>query len=355
MRVVVVGATGNVGSSVLRALEPEPSVTSVLGIARRPPAREESSKIEWARADIVGDDLVSHFDGADAVVHLAWAIQPSRDEAKLRAINVGGSSRVFAAAEEAGVPALVYASSVGAYSPGPKDRAVDESWPTGGISTSFYSRHKAETERLLDSFEARNDSTRVVRLRPALIFKGDAASEIRRLFAGPFLPTFLLRPEWIPVVPRIARLRFQAVHSLDIGEAYRAAIVNGDASGAFNVAAEPVLDPDELADLLDARTVSLPASLVRRLTDVTWRLRLQPTPPGWVDLALGVPVMDTTRAREELGWQPARSSRDALLELIEGMREGRGAPTPTLDPDAAGPARVGEVTTGVGAKQSPGD
>jgi UDP-glucose 4-epimerase len=354
MRVVVVGATGNVGTSVLRALEADASVTSVLGIARRPPAHEESSKMEWARADIVGDDLVSHFDGADVVVHLAWAIQPSRDEAKLRAVNVGGSSRVFAAAEEAGVPALVYASSVGAYSPGPKDRAVDESWPTGGISTSFYSRHKAETERLLDRFEARNDSTRVVRLRPALIFKGDAASEIRRLFAGPFLPTFLLRPEWIPVVPRIARLRFQAVHSLDIGEAYRAAIVNGDARGAFNVAAEPVLDPDELADLLDARTVSLPAPLVRRLTDVTWRLRLQPTPPGWVDMALGVPVMDTARAREELGWRPVRSSRDALLELIEGMRQGRGAPTPTLDPHAGGPARAGEVLSGVGGRQTPG-
>jgi UDP-glucose 4-epimerase len=354
MRVVVVGASGNVGTSVLRALQADASVDSVLGVARRLPAPDPASKVEWARADVVVDDLRPLFDGADAVVHLAWAIQPSRDEAKLRAINVGGSSRVFAAAEEAGVPALVYASSVGAYSPGPKDRRVDESWPTGGISTSFYSRHKAETERLLDRFEERNPETRVVRLRPALIFKGDAASEIRRLFAGPFLPTFLLRPELIPLVPRIARLRFQAVHSLDVGEAYRAAIVDGRARGAFNVAAEPVLDPDELADLLGARTVPVPAPAVRALTGVTWRLRLQPTPPGWVDMALGVPLLDTTRAREELGWLPARTSRDALAELLEGMREGRGAPTPTLDPDAGGPARAGEVLSGVGGRQMSG-
>jgi UDP-glucose 4-epimerase len=208
---------------------------------------------------------------------------------------------------------------------------------------------------MLDRFERQNPSTRVVRLRPALIFKGDAASEIRRLFAGPFVPTPLLRRQLIPVVPRIARLRFQAVHSLDVADAYRAALVNGDAAGAFNVAADPVLDPDELANLLHARTLPVPARAVRALTDLTWRLRLQPTPPGWVDMALGVPIMDVSRAREILGWQPQRSSREALMELIEGMRTGRGAPTPTLSPDAGGPARSGEVLTGVGARQSRGD
>ena len=82
------------------------------------------------------------------------------------------------------MPALVYASSVGAYSPGPKDRRVDESWPTAGIESSFYSRHKAEVERLLDRFERETPSVRVVRLRPALIFKREAASGIRRLFAA---------------------------------------------------------------------------------------------------------------------------------------------------------------------------
>ena len=355
MRVVVTGATGNVGTSVLRALEADDSVESVLGIARRLPESESESKVEWARADIVTDDLVPHFRSAEAVVHLAWAIQPSRDEATLRAINVGGSARVFAAVAEAGVPALVYASSVGAYSPGPKARAVDESWPTGGIASSFYSRHKAEVERMLDRFERDRAGVRVTRLRPAFIFKGDAASEIRRLFAGPFLPTPLLRPGLIPVVPRIAGLRFQAVHSLDVGDAYRAAVLDRDAAGAFNIAADPVLDPDELADLLDARTISVPARAVRALTDVTWRLHLQPTPPGWVDMALGVPVMDPSRARERLGWQPRHSSREALRELLEGMREGAGARTPMLDPRAGGPARTGEVLTGVGARQSPGD
>src|SRR5205085_4591031 len=200
MRVIVVGATGNVGTSVLRALADTPEVGSIVGIARRAPDLPWP-KAEWVEADVVTDDLARHFRGADAVIDLAWLIQPSRDEAKLRAVNVDGSSRVLDAVAKAGVPTLVYASSVGAYSWGPKDRKVDESWPTNGVETSFYSSHKAEAERILDEFEEKHADVRVVRLRPGLIFKREAASEIRRLFAGPFLPRMLLRRSLIPIVP----------------------------------------------------------------------------------------------------------------------------------------------------------
>jgi UDP-glucose 4-epimerase len=349
MRVVVLGASGNVGTSLLESLAAMPEVETVLGVARRVPNRSWT-KTEWARADVASDDLVPLLRGADAVVHLAWLIQPSRDRAVTRAVNVDGSARVFRAVADAGVPALVYASSVGAYSPGPKDRLVDESWPTEGIPTSFYGRDKADVERLLDRFEAEHEAVRVVRLRPGLIFKREAAAEIRRYFAGPFLPSPLVRPDLIPAVPRLPGLRFQAVHSLDVGEAYARAVVSDTARGPFNVAADPVLDPDELARLLDARTVPVPARLVRALADLTWRLRLQPTPPGWLDMALGVPLMDTARAREELGWAPRRSSGEALLDLLAGLRVDAGLPTPPLDPDAGGTWRTRELRTGVGGR-----
>jgi UDP-glucose 4-epimerase len=347
MRVVVVGATGNVGTSVLRALAGDPSVESVLGIARRLPEMS-FPKTEWVAADITRDDLEPLFKDASAVVHLAWLIQPSRDLAVLRATNVEGSRRVFRAAGRAAVGALVYASSVGAYSPGPKDRLVDESWPTGGIASSFYSRHKAEVEQLLDRFEREFPRVRSVRLRPGLIFKREAAQEIRRYFAGPFVPSPLVRPSLIPIVPDLERLRFQAVHSLDVGEAYRLAVVREQARGAYNVAADPVLDPARLASLLRARRVRVPESVLRRGADLTWRLRLQPSPSGWVDMALGVPLMDTKRARDELGWTPRRSAEDALLELLEGMRARSGADTPPLRARAGGPLRVRELLTGVG-------
>src|ERR671922_1112395 len=348
MRVVVVGASGNVGTSLLRSLADEPAVDSVVGLSRRLPDAE-FPKVEWRAADVVSTELEPLFRGADAVVHLAWLIQPSRDQDLMRAVNVDGSGRVFRAAAEAGVATLVYASSVGAYSKGPKDRRVDESWPTTGIPTSFYSRHKAEVERVLDRFERENTGIRVVRLRPALIFKREAASEIRRLFAGPLLRGFLLRRDLVPVLPAPARLAFQAVHSYDVGDAYRLAVV-GDARGAFNIAAEPVLDPAELGRLLDARPVSLPPQVLRAGAALTYRLRLQPSEVGWVDMGLGVPLMDTTRAREELGWEPTYTAVDALRDLFAGMREGAGLETPPLEPGGAGPARLREFKSGVGAR-----
>lgn len=327
MRIVVTGATGNVGTSVLRSLTADPAVDEVVGLAKRLPELE-LAKVSWVAADVSSDDLVPHFRGADVVIHLAWLIQPSRDLRMLRATNVDGSARVFAAVAAAGVPNLVYASSIGAYSPGPKER-VDESWPTGGVETSFYSRHKAEVERLLDAFEVEHPDVRVVRLRKALIFKREAASGIHRLFFGPFVPHMLVRRALIPVVPRHPRLVAQAVHSYDVGEAYRLAAL-GDARGPFNIAADPVLDAPHLASALGAVAVPVPPRLLRVAADVTWRLHLQPTPPGWLDLALAVPLLDTTRARTVLGWTPRFTSEEALVELLDGIAAGAGVPTPPL-------------------------
>ncbi len=307
MRIVVTGATGNVGTSVLGALARDARVNEIVGLARRVP-QWSNPRTRWVAADVVTSPLERFFEGADAVIHLAWALQPSHDQERLRAVNVDGS-RVFEAAIRAGARALVHASSVGVYSAGQKDRRVDESRPRDGIATSSYSRHKAETERLLDDIEG---ELRIVRLRPALIFKREAASEIRRLFARPLLPSRLVRPGLLPVLPLPPGLALQAVHSLDGGDAYRLATLSPDARGADNIAAEPVLDAPALGRLLSARTVTAPAAALRAAPRLIWRAHLQPTSPGWLDMGLGVPLMDSTRAIDELGWAPRHSAGDAL-------------------------------------------
>lgn len=348
MRIVITGASGNVGTSLLEALADEPRVDEIVGVARRRPA-SEFPRTTFMTADVATDDLSAVFRGADAVVHLAWLIQPGRDETVTHRVNVLGSERVFAAAVTAGVKAIVYASSVGTYSPGPKDELVDESWPTNGIATSFYSRHKVAVERALDRLEREQPDLRIVRMRPGLIFKAQAATEIRRLFAGPFLPRPLLRPALIPVVPDISRLRFQAVHSLDVGAAYRAALLS-DARGAFNLAADPPLGPPELAEVLQARRVAIPARVLRGAAAATFKLRLQPSEPGWLDMALAVPLMDSARARSELGWSPRHQALDTLRELLDGMRRGSDYPTPPLARATSGPLRIRELATGIGAR-----
>lgn len=350
MRVVVTGATGNVGTSVVDALLEEPAVDAVTGLARRAPQVAPREGLTHVSADVVTDDLVPIFSGADAVIHLAWAIQPSRSPRELEAVNVDGSRRVFEAVAAARVPAIVHASSVGVYAPGPADsRLVDESWPTTGIETSSYSRHKVKAEEMLDALEREQSSIRVVRLRPALIFKGEAGSEIRRLFAGPFVPARLLAPGRLPLLPWVSGLTTQAVNCEDVAAAYVAAVTT-DAEGAFNVAAEPILSATTLGRALGKRVVELPASVVRPIVAASWRMRLQPTDEGWFDLGIRSPLMSSARARSELGWDPRHSATATFAELLSGIAESAGRDTPPLASDAGGRLRVKEILTGIGKR-----
>jgi UDP-glucose 4-epimerase len=347
MRVVIVGATGNVGTSLVQALGHEPEVTSVLGLARRSPDWSPP-KTGWATADVADDDLTPHFRGADAVVHLAWLFQPTHDPQTTWHVNVEGSIRVFDAVLAAGVPTLVHASSVGAYSPGPKDRPVDESWPTHGWPEAAYTREKAYLERVLDVLERDHPELRVVRLRPGFIFKRESAAQQRRLFAGPLLPGRLARPGLVPVVPDLPGLRFQAMHSADAAEAYRLAILR-DVRGPFNVAAEPVIDAERLAELLGARMLRAPLWAVRSALAAAWHLHLVPASPYLFDAVLRLPLMDVNRARTELGWSARHTSLDALRELLDGLQRAAGMPTPPLQSQAGGKVRHRELGTGVGS------
>lgn len=326
-KVVVTGATGNVGTSVVRLLAEDPEIASVVGVARRIPDWSPA-KTEWAAVDLGSDqaDARDVFEGADAVVHLAWAFQPTHDPATTWRTNVLGSMRVFEAVAAAGVPVLVHASSVGAYSPGPKDRAVDESWPTHGWPDAAYCREKAYLERALDTFERDHPEVRVVRMRPAFLLKRESASEQRRIFGGRFLPGHVARPELLPFLPDVPGLRVQALHTDDAAEAYRLA-VRTEARGAFNLAADPPVDAELLGQMFDARPVRLPRTAARSAIAAAWNLRLLPASPHLFDAVLRLPLMDCTRARVELGWRPQHTATEVLEEFVLGMRGGEGEPT----------------------------
>ncbi|RDV08235.1 NAD-dependent epimerase/dehydratase family protein [Arthrobacter sp. RT-1] len=343
MRIAITGASGNAGTALLRNLQGQlakkPGSLQLTGISRRLPdtSREPYAGVEWHTLDIGVDGdrplLESALAGVDAVVHLAWQIQPNRDLEQLYRTNVNGTRRVLEAARTAGVKQIVCASSVGAYSKAPKDRRVDESWPAGGMAGSHYSRHKAEQEEILDRFAEAEPGIAVARLRPGLIFQSEAGSEIGRYFLGRVIPRLLPGKLRVPLLPAPDNLIFQAVHADDVAEAYWRAI-DQRASGAFNIAAEPVLTPQELARIVGARRIlPVPMGLLHAVVDIAWRLRLQPTDSGWVEMAAGAPIMDTSRARRILGWEAKTSSVDAVKEVLEGMGKGKGvSPSPLLKP-----------------------
>lgn len=325
MRVVITGATGNVGTSLTRVLTASSGVDEVVGVARRPPdeAVVGARDVEWVEADVAVDDLAPIVDGADAVVHLAWLIQPSRDQRAMWATNVVGTRRVVEAVARTGVRSLVVASSVGAYSPALTGEVVDESWPTDGIPESTYSWQKALIERTLDALEAQHPSCRVVRIRSALIFKRESARHVRNLFIGHLLPQRLIPVEATMKAIERLPIPFQVVHADDVADAIRRSVLT-DVAGAFNLAAPGVLGRTDGNRERSAR-------LLRPLVATAWRARLVPVDPGWISLATSVPLMSTERATTELGWVATLDARAVVRELLGGLRDDASGETPPLE------------------------
>jgi nucleoside-diphosphate-sugar epimerase len=339
MRITVVGATGNIGISLVERLAGDPNVDEVVGLARRVPDDAlqfpGSERVSWVSADIRSDDLRPLVEGSDVVVHLAWMFQPTHRPAVTWATNVEGTSRLVDAVRATEVPALVVSSSVAAYSPRETTDPVDESWPTHGTSTAAYAREKAYVERLLDTVDAASEGPRVVRIRPAFVFQARSASEQHRIFGGPLLPRALVRPELIPALPVPDGLLLQAVHAAEAADAFARAALS-DVSGAFNVCADDVLGPGELTGLLDARRVPVPRSLLRGAISAAWTARASPADPRLFDAVMALPMMSNARARSELGWRPERTAAEVLEEFLVGLREGKGEFTAPLHPNSRG-------------------
>ena len=322
MRIVITGASGNVGTALLRIL---PAEHDVVGVVRRPPAPQGVyHRADWCALDLTGPggiaDLRRVFEGAEVVVHLAWGFQPTRDTRYLTQLGVGGTAAVLQASHASGVGQLVHMSSVGTYASGSYGKRVDETWPTTGIESSPYSRDKSAAETLLDEYEQRLGSAAipVARMRPGFILQRAAASGLMRYGLPEYIPMQLV--PLLPLLPLDRRLCIPLVHADDVAQAI-SQVIERRAAGPFNLAAEPPIGRDDVAAVLGARSVHIPSGLLGTLVDLSWRARLQHIDRGWIDLAFTVPLLDCSRARTDLGWTPKWTSTEALADLLEGVAQ----------------------------------
>src|SRR4051794_39064195 len=344
LAVAVTGASGNVGTALLRRLTaPDAGVAEVRGLARRqPPDTAPYDGVDWHLTDLgqAGSEkvLARFLDGVDTVVHLAWALQPGRRPEQLRQVNVEGTRRVVRAAVAAGVGHVVHMSSLGAYARG-ADVAVTEDWPTTGIPTSQYGRDKSDAERVVREVVGRHPDITLTVVRPTLVLQPEAASEIGRYFLGSLLfsaarllPASVAKLLLLP----LPAVRAQFVHADDVADALMR-MLDRRAPGPFNLAAEPLLDAAGIARALGTTRVPVPAFLLRTGLSAAFAAHLVPTEPGWLDMGVGAPALDSGRAGRLLDWAPAHRGDEVLAQFVAALGRGAGAPGPLLRP-AGGPA-----------------
>ncbi len=334
MRVVVTGATGNVGAALLRAAAVAEPGWQVVGVARRPPpARPPFEAARWESLDVGAPDaagrLVEVFAGADAVIHLAWAINPGPDDPPMWRTNLAGAANVLRAVAAAGTPRLVCASSVAVYSRAPRWRFVSEGWQRAGVAGSAYSQHKAAFERMLDRFQRVRPSVAVARIRPCGIVTAQAGAQLASWMASPLLGLGAVGGPALPA-PVWRGLRFQLLHADDVADAIHRVVATG-VTGAFNLASGPVLRRADLAAAGLAR-LTLPRPLLLAGAAATWRAGLQPAHPGWLQLADRAALVTTGRADAELGWSPRVPALAALAEAVSAIRAANAGDTPPLRP-----------------------
>lgn len=348
-RIVITGASGNVGTALLRRLARDNNGYDILGIARRqPPPDGIYRSASWLQLDLADpsaeDELRNAFRGADCVVHLAWGFQPTRNVRYLDAVGINGTAAVLNAAHAADVPQLLHMSSVGTYAPGRYGHKVDESWSTVGLASSAYSRAKSAAEKLLDEYETRHpDGVGITRMRPGLIVQRDAAAGLRRYTLPAYVDAAWVR--WLPMLPLDRKFSVPLVHADDVADAFVRAIERR-VLGPFNLAAESPLRRGDIARVLGARPFHVPANVLGLLVQASWWVRLQPIDRGWLDMAFTVPLLATDRAREALGWKPEWDAAEALTDLIDGMVRGSGTASPVLRPRSFVDALARDVSKG---------
>jgi UDP-glucose 4-epimerase len=328
LTVAVTGPTGDIGRAAVRALEQAPEVERIIGMARRPfdPADLGWERAEYRQGDVLDRESVDALvEGADVVVHLAFIILG--DDAQTREINVRGSRNVFEAAVAAGASRLVYTSSVAAYgfhreNPQPLTEDVEPR----GSEGFYYSAQKAELEGLLDELVSGSDIESYV-LRPCIVAGNDATTLIDEVVdmmslngaLAPFQRMLQALPVVAPVLPDPG-VPFQLVHNDDVATAVRSAALGRGAPGVYNLAAEETLTTSDIAAALGWRSLPVPSLAVDAATSVLTNAPLMPARAGWIN-AFSVPVvMDTSRARDQLGWTPEHGAHATLDETVEAAR-----------------------------------
>lgn len=330
LTVAVTGPTGTFGFGLIPLLEADPGIGRIVGIARRPfdPSAHGWNKMEYRQGDVRDDaGLREAFAGAQVVVHLAFMITGNTDSETIRAINVEGTLNAFRAARAVGAERFVYASSVAAYGfHADNPVGMSEEWPVRPAEHLFYAREKAELEHLLEAEAGADPRPALYLLRPPVVLgphavgakgsvPGPAAAAGRQLLA-------LVRRSPVPIPVPAPEVKLQLIHEDDVGQALLRCVLGAGPPGAYNIAGDGVLTGSDVARELGLSPLPIAGELVYRASRAAAAFPRPPfLPPvlDWIEVASHPAIMDTEKAKRELGWRPRYSGIEALRETVRAL------------------------------------
>jgi nucleoside-diphosphate-sugar epimerase len=324
LTVAVTGPTGTFGFGLIPLLQADDRVARITGIARRPfdPATHGWTKLEYRRGDVRDEAALREaFAGADVVVHLAFLVTGDAPAEVLRAVNVEGTLNAFRAAARAGARRFVYASSVAAYGFHPDNPVgMTEDWPVRPAARLFYAQEKAELEHLLQAEAAGAAGPALYLLRPPVVL-GPHAVGAKDLLPGPLAPlgralASRIGRSPVPLPALVPVLPLQFVHEDDLGQALLRCVLAAGPPGAYNIAADGVLSTADVVREFGLIPLPLPSGPARLAARAVAALPFLPPAAQWVEAASHPAIMDTTKAKRDLGWVPRFTAREALRDTL---------------------------------------
>ncbi len=327
LTVAVTGPTGTFGFGLIPLLEADQRIARIVGIARRPfdPQQHGWSKMEYRRGDVREPEALKQaFEGADVVVHLAFMITGTASRETIRAINVEGTLNAFDAAATAGAGRFVYASSVAAYGFHPDNPiGMTEDWPTRPAAHLFYAQEKAELEQLLREQADAHPDLALYLLRPPIVL-GPHAIGAKDTLPEPLASLTRRALDFanrlpVPIPVPTPDLPMQFIHEDDVGQALLRCVVADGPPGAYNIAGDGIVTAADVVRELGLTPITVPAGITQAAARAAASVQLPSfAPPAteWVEAASHPAIMDTTKAKRELGWQPKYTGLDALRATL---------------------------------------
>ncbi|TFV89659.1 NAD-dependent epimerase/dehydratase family protein [Blastococcus sp. CT_GayMR16] len=324
LTVAVTGPTGTFGAGLIPQLQDDDRIARIIGIARRPfdPAERGWTKMEYRQGDVRNPAALREaFEGADVVVHLAFLITGNASRETTRAINVDGTLNAFRAAAAVGAQRFVYASSVAAYGfHTDTPETIDEDWPTRPAAKLFYAQEKAELEGLLQEESDQHPELALYLLRPPIVL-GPNVIGAKDVLPGPLAPLgrrLFGKPRRLPFpVPVVAPQHpMQFIHEDDVGSALLLCVVAAGPPGAYNIAGDGIVTAVDVAREFGALVIPVPAGPGQAAARAVSRLPFLPPAAEWIEAASRPVIMDTSRARERLGWRPRYTGLEALRDTL---------------------------------------